>query len=79
MDIYNHITSEYECVAKCLEVYDCRAVTLVGPNPGQYEGIEGCYLKNEHYGTTFDTAYTANMASYDIQCVKSNLNGKFEL
>ena len=66
-------------MAKCLEVDGCRAITLVGPNPGQYEGLEGCYLKNELHGNNFDTAYTANMASYDIQCVKSNLKCKFVL
>ena len=66
-------------MAKCLEVDGCRAITLVGPNPEQYEGLEGCYLKNDTYGVTVDTPFVANVVSYNMQCVISNLNCKFEL
>ena len=66
-------------MAKCLEVDGCRAITLVGPNPEQYEGYEGCHLKNDNYGVTVDTSFVANMVSYNMQCVISNLNCKFEL
>ena len=69
-------------MAKCLEVDGCRAITLVGPNPEQYavhEGYEGCHLKNDNHGVTVDTPFVANMVSYNMQCVISNLNCKFEL
>ena len=71
------IDTEEQCINHCLEYPTCIAITLVSPNPGQYNSdIHGCHKKDGGWTVTKGTAKQANMVSVDMICVRI-IRGKF--